>query len=1813
MNFFMRKKITFLLLLLGGVYSGFSQSVNLIDALIDPAPLPSVQANGTGTAEFRLQETSGTSVTSPVFGVLPNVTITVDLGDFIDLPNGVASLGDITITDVNTGSDASSLFTTTYDGTNRILRFEQNSISIEADANIIFTFPIKVIQNSSESEISNGFNANIAALGPNTNAEGNAAFFTWTSNTTVGVNDVANTYEGDPISGNVLVNDFDPEGDTQTVNATPVVNVTNGTLILNPDGSYTYTPNPGFVGEDSFTYEVCDDVSPPACDQAEVFIEVLSDGSLENEAPIANADNVTTEEGVTLTGNVASNDFDPDGDPLTVNTTPVVDVTNGTLTLNADGTFTYVPNAGFTGTDTFTYQICDDATPALCDTAVVEIRVDGDTGNITVANDDAFTTTPDVTLSGDLSSNDFDPEGDTQTVNTTPVSNVSNGTLTLNTDGTFTYVPNAGYTGTDGFTYEVCDSGTPQACDQATVIITIGGIANSTVAVNDIANTYVDVAFSGNVSTNDYDPEGDAQTVNTTPVVNVANGTLTLNADGSYTYTPNAGFTGEDSFTYEVCDDGNPQACDQAQVFIEVIPEGTSGNEAPIANADTATTEEGVTLTGNVASNDYDPDGDPLTVNTTPVVNVTNGTLTLNADGTFTYVPNAGFTGTDTFTYQVCDDATPPLCDTAVVEIRVDDDNGNITVANDDAFTTTIEDALTGNVLANDFDPEGHTQTVNTTPVVNATNGTVTLNADGSFTYTPNAAFEGTDSFTYQVCDNGTPQACDQATVLITVGGAPNTTVAVNDVANTYEGEAFTGNVSTNDFDPEGDTQTVNTTPVTNVTNGTLVLNPDGTYTYVPNPGFTGEDSFTYEVCDDGNPQACDQGQVFIEVLPEGTTDNEAPIANADTATTEEGTTLTGNVASNDYDPDGDPLTVNTTPVVDVTNGTLTLNPDGTFTYVPNAGFTGTDTFTYEICDDTSPTPLCDTAVVEIRVEEDNGNITVANDDVFTTTPEIDLSGNVLANDFDPEGDTQTVNTTPVTNVSNGTLTLNADGTFTYVPNAGYTGTDTFTYEICDNGTPQACDQASVLITIGGIANSTVAVNDIANTYEGEVFNGNVSTNDYDPEGDTQTVNTTPIDDVDNGSLTLNADGTYTYVPNPGFTGEDSFTYEVCDDGNPQACDQGQVFIEVLPEGTTDNEAPIANADTATTEEGTTLTGNVASNDFDPDGDPLTVNTTPVDNVDNGTLILNPDGTFTYVPNPGFTGTDSFTYEVCDDASPTPSCDTAVVEIHVNEDTGNVTVANDDAFTTTPDTDLSGDVSSNDFDPEGDTQTVNTTPVANVTNGTLTLNANGTFTYVPNAGYTGTDSFTYEVCDNGTPQACDQATVIVTVGGIANTTVAVNDIANTNEGTTFNGNVSINDYDPEGDAQTYNTTPVTDVSNGVLTLNGDGTYTYTPNAGFTGEDTFIYEVCDDGNPQACDQGQVFIEVLPDGSLANEAPIANADNALTEVGVTLTGNVASNDYDPDGDPLTVTTVPVVDVNNGTLTLNPDGSFTYVPNAGFVGTDTFTYQVCDNATPALCDTAVVEIRVEEDNGNITVANDDAYNTVADTANNNVSGNVLDNDFDPEGHIQTVNTTPVSNVSNGTLTLNADGTFDYQPNAGFAGQDSFVYEICDNGTPQACDQATVIILVMNFMAPDYTITVETRESNVVGPEGDIDFVVFVGEGNGFNSNGINPVEFRIPNSENFEFTFDTTMTTLNGSQVFNSDWTYTFESGLHKFVYVGNGGIFAGNSFSRVGVTAKFISPENSRGERPLKATIKGNSGGQTFRGNDNDTDKISYSNN
>ncbi|MCP1386532.1 Ig-like domain-containing protein [Runella salmonicolor] len=279
------------------------------------------------------------------------------------------------------------------------------------------------------------------------------------------------------------------------------------------------------------------------------------------------------------------------------------------------------------------------------------------------------------------------------------------------------------------------------------------------------------VAVAGNVLLNDNTGTGTGPlVVSTTPVQQPSVGTLSLNADGTYLYTPTATFVGTAIFKYRVCDSGSPAVCDTAQVSI-IVRDPVATNNPPIALGDIAVTKFELPVSGNVLTNDIDPDpGQTLTA--TKLTDPTNGSVSFNADGTYTYTPFPGFFGNDKFTYQACDNGNPQLCTAATVDLEVlgRDASNSPPLANDDAFIRTPTGTAAGNVLINDKDPEGDQITVNTTPISGPSNGTVTLNADGTFLYTPDAGYTGFDQFIYEVCDNANPKGCSQATVYIITG-----------------------------------------------------------------------------------------------------------------------------------------------------------------------------------------------------------------------------------------------------------------------------------------------------------------------------------------------------------------------------------------------------------------------------------------------------------------------------------------------------------------------------------------------------------------------------------------------------------------------------------------------------------------------------------------------------------------------------------------------------------------------------------------------------------------------------------------------------------------------------------------------------------------------------------------------------------------------------------------------------------------------------------------------------------------------------------
>ncbi|WP_299876309.1 Ig-like domain-containing protein [uncultured Cocleimonas sp.] len=806
-------------------------------------------------------------------------------------------------------------------------------------------------------------------------------------------------------------------------------------------------------------------------------------------------------------------------------------------------------------------------------------------------------------------------------------------------------------------------------------------IDNTVKAANDKAQTLQDVPVTINVLSND-----DADATITRIVSGPSNGSASIVGD-QIVYTPNPGFSGTDSLTYEVTDpNGNKTT---ARVDIVVIK---AVNTGPVAVNDVTTASCSGPVTINVLGNDSDADNDTLTV--ISFTQPANGTVKQTSNGVFVYTPNTDACGTDeTFEYTISDGNNGT--DTATVTVSVDAELDDTVKAVNDLATTDQGQAVTVDVLNND-DADASITRIVTGP----SNGSAAI-VDGQIVYTPNAGFVGDDTFTYEVQD---PQGNKTtATVTVTVNPADNGINAANDSATTDEGEAVTINVLSND-----DADASITRVVSNPSNGSATI-VNGQIVYTPDAGFSGTDTFTYEVQDpQGNKTTA---TVTVTVNP---ADNGINAAN-DSATTDEGKAVTINVLSND-DADASITRVVSNP----SNGSATI-VNGQIVYTPNAGFSGTDTFTYEVQD---PQGNKTTATVTVTVNPVDDDVKAANDSATTGQGEA-VTIDVLDND-----DADASITRVVISPSNGSTSI-VGGQIVYTPNANFSGTDTFTYEVQD---PQGNKTtATVTVTVTPSNTKPDAVNDSETTGYDEAVKINVLGNDTDPENDALTVESV-TQGTEGGTVTILSNGQVEYTPASGFTGTDTFTYTISD-GNG-GTDTATVTVTV--EGPA-NTAPIANDDSATAA-CSAINIDVLDNDSDPDGDTLSI--IGVDGVSPGAMASIVGGMIVYTPNPdtcGKGGSDSFTYTISDGNDHTAS---ATVNISLKGVSGTDINAE-------PDDVMTKEGESVDIHPlRNDSGTgIRIIAVDTPKHGTVTF-TNSKVTYTPDAGYTGMDSFWYDIVDS---------------------------------------------------------------------------------------------------------------------------------------------------------------------------------------------------------------------------------------------------------------------------------------------------------------------------------------------------------------------------------------------------------------------------------------------------------------------------------
>ena len=1091
-----------------------------------------------------------------------------------------------------------------------------------------------------------------------------------------------------------------------------------------------------------------------------ILDEGTGPGGTDNDAPVLAVSNVATTEGndpfavfaVTLSN------------PSSFATTVSLALANGTAVAADYGPGLEVStNGGVTWTPSATATFAPGATSVLVRTAVVNDAISettedftltamvtagttanpNATGTATIAdNDVAALAINDVTVSEEAGTATFTvtlsgPSGLPITVNfATASGTATSGADFSPTSGTLTFAPgvvsqtinvpilnDAVFENSETFNVVLSNATNTTIADSTGIgtILDDRVIDNGPpIAQNDAATTPEDTAVTLPVLTNDSDPDSDTLTV-TTATVPAAQGIVAINPDNTLRFTPAPNFTGAAMINYTIADGNGGTASAIATVTI------TSVNDAPVATNDSATTPAERPITIDILANDSDPENNPLTVTTATLVDG-RGTVVINPDGTIEFTPAPGFTGSASVVYTISDGQGGTA--TATVTIRVD----ALPIATDDFASTTPGVAKLIPVLVNDIDPEGLPLTVIDATIL-PSQGTFTITPQNELLFTPAAGVVGTVAGTYTIRDEAGNIATANVTITISQTPAPQPPVAVSDSASTVQQTPVTIPVLQNDSDPAGGTLTVIAATVP-ASEGTVVINPNGTLTFTAAAGFEGTATVSYTI---QNPAGATASAPAVIQVAGG---NAPPNARPDSATAASGVPKVVRLLVNDTDPDGDPLTV-VSATVPPAQGTVQVNPDNTVTFTSAAGFTGTAVISYRISDGNGGTSNS-TVSIAVSAAPVNAPPDATNDTAATPVDQpIDIP--VLANDSDPDGDLLTVTSVSVP-AGQGTATINPDGTVHYVPAPGLNDDVILTYTISDG--QGGTDTAIVTINVN---DNPVAVADRVSTPPATPVTVSVLTNDTDPNNNPLTL-TAATSDPAEGTLVLNGDGTLTFTPAAGFTGIAEVSYTITDGKGGFA--EGTVYITV-------NSPPVAVNDTGSTPLDQPVIVAVLANDTDPDGDPLTVVGATVDPVQ-GTVVINPDNTLTFTPAATFTSPAVITYTITDPSGARATATVTITRGNLPPTAEGRTVY---TYCATP---LRVNPFRTATDPDGDTLTI--VSVTQPQFGKAIIKPNGTVLYRPNVWIRRTmvDSFIITLSD-GRGGTTTETITVRSFGAIAGT------------------------------------------------------------------------------------------------------------------------------------------------------------------------------------------------------------------------------------------------------------------------------------------------------------------------------------------------------------------------------------------------------------------------------------------------------------
>ncbi|HCE1519818.1 TPA: tandem-95 repeat protein, partial [Vibrio parahaemolyticus] len=1248
---------------------------------------------------------------------------------------------------------------------------------------------------------------------------------------------------------------------------------------------------------------------------------------------------------IITTEELLSNVDDEDKDTLSVENL-IIDKGNGTLVDNGDGTWTFTPQIDDDTEVSFTFDIIDDEDLVVSGSANLDILPINDAPN---AENDVITTEEDTAVTIDVLVNDSDVEGDVLSIQSASVPSEQGSVDIVN--GKLVFTPAENFNGDATITYIVTDG---DLTDEAKVTVTVTPVNDSPVAVDDTTSIQEDTAVTIDVLTNDTDVDGDKLSIESASVPK-EQGTVEV-VDGKLVFTPVENFNGHAEIIYTVTDG---ELTDEAKVTVTVNPV----NDAPTIKVDAveSITEDAVntdTVVATLTVRDTDTPEDQLTVS-----------LENNSNGYFVLVGNevkltqAGVDAVNNDELNLKDLTISASVSDGVNPTASDSDSLVVNRVND---APTVENAIADQVLSEDFDA----YTIDLNEVFKDSDSSLEFSVSGNnsiqisivsgvATITPTADWNGKETITFTAKDPSGESVSQ--TVNFTV--APVVDIEA-DSADVVEDTPTIINVLGNDTFESTD-KVVSLDADNGPKNGTVIVNNDGTVTYTPDDNYVGEDTFTYIVTSGGMSEST---TVEVNVTPV----NDAPVAKDDIATTQEDTAVTIDVLPNDTDVDGDKLSIQSATVPEA-QGKVEI-VDGKLVFTPAENFNGDAEITYTVTDGS----LTDQATVKVTVNAVND------------TPEVEsnIADQTLAEDFTPYSidlnnafsDVDGELTFSVSGNSNIQVAI-VNGIATFTPTADWSGSEALTFTATDPSGESVSQ--TVNFTVASVAD---IVADKATVVEDTPTIIKVLGNDTF-EGTDKVVSLDTNNGPANGTVSVNPDGSVTYTPNDNYHGTDSFTYIVTSGG---VSESAIVEVNVTPA----NDAPVAKDDIATTQEDTAVTIDVLPNDTDVDGDKLSIESVSVPK-EQGTVEV-VDGKLVFTPAENFNGDAEITYTVTDGAL----TDQATVKVTVN-------AVND---TPVVESNIADQTLAEDFTPY--TIDLNTafSDVDNV-DGELTFSVsgnsniqvaivNGIATITPTADWNGSETLTFTATDPSGESVSQP--VNFTVAPVAD---IVADKATVVEDTSTVIKVLGNDTF-EGDGKVVSLDTNNGPANGTVSVNPDGSVTYTPNDNYQGTDSFTYIVTSGGVSEST---TVSVDVTP----VNDAPVAKDDTAITDEDTPVTIDVLPNDNGIDGDKLSIQSASVPEAQGKVEIV--DGKLVFTPAENFNGDAEITYTVTDGE---LTDAAKVTVTVNPVNDAPTIKVDAVESITEDAVSTDtVVATLTVRDTDtPEDQL----TVSLENNSNGYFVL-------------------------------------------------------------------------------------------------------------------------------------------------------------------------------------------------